>query len=116
MVKLNECDPSNFVLPFAMLYGRNGRIEADCKEDLEITSTSVCIAMEVGIMSQEKYRPPLTPNECLDIAEKCLQIVRSAARCGIVLMDLKPANIIGCMSAFRRHHFEGDRLTSRVAD
>ena len=83
MVKLNKFDPSNFVQPFALLYSRERQIGAYCREKLETTSASVAIAMEAGMSSMEKYmanRPPLTPNECLDIAEKCLQIVRSAAQ------------------------------------
>ena len=101
MVKLYKHDPSNFVQPHALLRGDSGQITTNTDVDHAQCLSSVCIAMEMGVVSMDKFvmKQKLSVIECFVISEKYLLIVLSACACGVVLMDFKPANIIKVLSS-----------------
>lgn len=85
---------SKFVKPIDLFLGEQGEIISEAGENL---SEYRCIVMEWGQFNLEDHlrrKENINISELLTIAETLLDIVIAAHSCKVVIMDLKPSNIV----------------------
>lgn len=86
-----------FVKYYGLLVGSLGQVVACGEDDQMKCNDSICIVMERGAISMDKYlltHQRSSQHAQLAVAEKMLAIVVAAHTVGVVLMDFKFSNIV----------------------